>query len=189
MNRARRRIAGGLITVVLLGVACAPRRDAATIGSKDQYTFDSLPQMIATSTVVVEANVASVELGRVVGTGDGALQFTQVSLKVDGVLFGTLQTSSVTIEEGGLEGNHPSKVGDHGIYFLHLKDDGSGYFRLVNPQGRFLQTTSGTLSAIDNEAQWVKNIEDGTLAQLKANIAIAASAVVAGRVTPASPAL
>ena len=175
--------------ILLLTTGCADRHTTTAVGGKELYAFISLPQMVATSDVIVDGTVDSTQPGRVVGEGDAALQFTQVDLKVNEVLFGSLSSPSVTIEEGGLEGNHPSKVGDTGIYFLHEKVDAPGIYRLVNSQSRFLETSKGTLLAPNDEAQWVKSIEGMTLDELKALIATAVNAVEEGKVAPASPAI
>jgi hypothetical protein len=57
------------------------------------FSFESLPQMVATSDLVIEGTVREVKPGRVVG-GEGAIQFAQVTVSVDRVLFGrTVRTS------------------------------------------------------------------------------------------------
>ena len=43
---------------------------------KQVFRFESLHQMVATSELVIEGTVQKVEPGRVVGEGDGAIQFT-----------------------------------------------------------------------------------------------------------------
>jgi hypothetical protein len=85
------------------------------------FSFESLPQMVATSDLVIEGTVQEVEPGRVVGEGDAEIQFAQVTLSVDRVLSGRMDAASVVLEEYGLERRHPSRVGDHGVYFLHRR--------------------------------------------------------------------
>jgi hypothetical protein len=151
---------------------------------KEVFSSDGLPQMIATSDVVIEGTVQKVEPGRVVGRGDGAIQFGQVTMPVDRVLFGELEPSSVVLEEYGLEYGHLSRVGDHGVYFLTQKDDGPRFFRIVSSQGRFLDDGSGGLVAPNDEADWVKAIEGESLAELENDVEAAAGAVAQGRVEP-----
>jgi len=57
--------------------------------TKQLFYFDSLPQMVATSDLVIEGTVQSVEPGRVVGSREAAIQFAQVTLSVNRLLFGT----------------------------------------------------------------------------------------------------
>jgi hypothetical protein len=155
-------------------------------GMKEVFSFDSLPQMIATSDLVIEGTVQNVEPGRVVGRGDSAIQFGQVTMSVDRLLFGELEPSGVVLEEYGLEYGHLSRVGDHGVYFLTQKDDGIGprFFRIVSSQRRFLDDGSGGLVAPNDEADWVKAIEGESLAELENDVEAAARAVAEGRVEP-----
>jgi hypothetical protein len=105
--------------------------------------LEDLPQMVASSDLVIAGTVQEVEPGRVLGEGDAAIQFAQVTLSVDRVLSGRMDAASVVLEEYGLERGHPSRVGDHGVYFLHQKTDAPAFHRLVNSQGRFLDDGEG----------------------------------------------
>lgn len=77
------------------------------------------------------------------------------------------------------------------MYFLTHKNDSHGpqFFRIVNGQGRFLDDGRGGLVAPNDEADWVKAIEDESLSQLENEIDTAARAVAEGRVEPAKPML
>jgi hypothetical protein len=154
---------------------------------KEVFSFESLPQMVATSDLVIEGTVQRVEPGRVVGGGDASIQFGQVTVSVDRVLFGRRAPANVVLEEYGLERGHPSRVGDHGVYFLHRKTDAPMFHRLVNSQGRFLDDRHRGLVAANDEADWVKAIEDESLSQLENDVEAAARAVAEGRVEPAEP--
>jgi hypothetical protein len=151
------------------------------------FFFQSLSQMVATSDLVLTGTVQKVEPGRVVGEGDGAIEFGQVTLSIDRVLFGRTDATTVVLEEYGLEFGHDSQVGDHGVYFLHQKTDAPQFYRIVNTQGRFLDDGSGGLAAPDDEADWVKAIERESLFQLEADVQAAAVAVAQGSVKPAKP--
>jgi hypothetical protein len=154
---------------------------------KELFSFESLPQMVATSDLVIEGIVREVEPGRVVGDGDASIQFAQVTLSVDRVLFGRMVAASVVLEEYGLELGHPPRVGDHGVYFLHQKTDAPAFHRLVNSQGRFLDDGKGGLVAPNDQADWVRAIEGQSLSQLERDVEAAARAVAEGRVDPAKP--
>jgi len=78
--------------------------------------------MVATSDLVIRGTAQKIEPGRVVGQGDAAIQFAQVTLSVDRVLFGKIGAASLVLEEYGLELGQPSRAGEHGMYFLHQKD-------------------------------------------------------------------
>ena len=172
--------------------SCTARDSATNVGTsvipmKQLYFFSSLPQMVATSDLVITGTVRKTEPGRVMGEGDGAMQFGQVTLSVDRLLFGEIETSTVVIEESGLEHGHPSQVGDHGLYFLHQKADAPQFFRLVNSQGRFLDDRNGRLVALDDEAAWAKAMELLSVADLETVIEAAARDVAGGKVPPAKP--
>jgi hypothetical protein len=154
---------------------------------KEIVSFESLPQMVATSDLVIEGTVWMVEPGRRVGEGDASIQFAQVTVSVDRVLFGWRGAGNVVLEEYGLERGHPSRIGDHGIYFLHQKTDAPTFHRLVNSQGRFLDSGKGKLVAPNDEADWVKAIERESLSQLESDVEAAAKAVTEGRVERAEP--
>jgi hypothetical protein len=147
---------------------------------KEGFSFESLPQMVATSDLVIEGTIQEVEPGRVVGDGDAAIRFTQVTVSVDRVLFRRMEAAKVELEEYGLEFGHPSRVGDHGVYFLHQKTDAPAFYRLVNSQGRFLDDGKGGLVAPNDEADWLKAIEGESLSQLESDVGAAARAVVEG---------
>lgn len=151
------------------------------------FSFESLTQMVATSDLVIEGMAQKVESGRVVGEGDAAIQFAQVTVSVERVLFGRMTAASVVLEEYGLERGHLSRVGDHGLYFLHQKTDAPAFHRLVNSQGRFLDDGKGGLVAPNDGADWVKAIEGESLSQLQSEVEAAAWAAAEGRVEPAKP--
>ena len=93
----------------------------------------------------------------------------------------------MVIEEYGLERGHPSRVGDHGVYFLHRKADAPTFHRLVNSQGRFLDDGNGGLISPHDEAEWVKAIESRSLSDLEIEVEAAGKAVADGRVIAAEP--
>ena len=136
---------------------------------------------------MVEGSVQTVEPGRILGDGEAAIQFAQVTLSISRVLFGRLDTNTVLVEEFGLEGHHPSRVADHGVYFLHQKMDAPRFYRLVNSQGRFLDDGRGGLVALDHRAAWAKAIESQTLGQLSIGVEDAARPSQRVRSRPPSP--
>lgn len=157
--------------------------------TKQVFRFTGLPQMVATSDLVIRGTVQRIEPGRILGDGDAAIQVAQVTLSVGRILFGETATSIVMLEEYGLERGHPSLRGDVGVYFLHRKTDAPDFYRLVNSQGRFLEDGTGGLVAIDDGAAWVRALEGRSLSQLERGVEDAARAVLEGRVRPARPIL
>lgn len=186
-----RRGTGSAVIILLLVVTSCKSVDRSTsdgsLMTKQMFYFSDLPQMVPTSDLVIEGTVQTVEPGRVLGEGDAAIQFAQVILSVDRVLFGNIDAASVMVEDLGLGGDHASGVGDHGVYFLHQKADAPEFYRLVNTQGRFLDDGQGRLVALDDEAAWVKVIEGQSLSQLENAIEAIARDVAEGNVAPAKP--
>jgi hypothetical protein len=167
--------------VVAIITSLAHVHNPATTGGDgammEVVIFENLPQMVASSDLVIEGTVQEVEPGRVLGEGDAAIQFAQVTLSVDRLLFGRMDAADIVVEEYGLERGHPSRVGDHGVYFLHQKTDAPAFHRLVSSQGRFLDDGRSGLVAPNHEADWVKAIEGESLSQLKNDVEAAARAV------------
>ncbi|HEX6580437.1 MAG TPA: hypothetical protein VF195_06170 [Actinomycetota bacterium] len=188
MDRKGRGAEGGTgVVLIVAEPPCPPSLYCGDRAMKETVSFESLPRMVATSDLVIEGTVRIVEPGRIVGAGDASIQFAQVTVSVDRVLFGRWDAVNVVVEEYGLERGHPSRTGDHGIYFLHQKADAPMFQRLVNSQGRFLDDGKGGLVAPNDEADWVKAIESEPLSQLQSDVRAAARAVAEGRVEPAKP--
>lgn len=144
--------------VVLLGlVGCAKK--APLTRSSEVLTANSLEELVSNSDAVISGAVINVEPGRVVGEA-APEQLTQLSVRVDRVMFGSLTTDVVLVEESSGIPTETSQVGQSGIFFLHLKDDNQDvpYYRLVSSQGRFIER-SETVVPSNNQAPWVKELE------------------------------
>ena len=117
-------------------------------------TFQSLRQMVNAVDAIVLASVQRTRPGRVVPTGTGNLPFTLVDLQVEQAIRGQTR-GLITLEQtGGDIGDRSLFIdGDGGPYtrgqrvllFLKRQPD-TGYYYLVNPQGRF-RVREGTLHA------------------------------------------
>ncbi|MGH2683386.1 MAG: hypothetical protein ACRDIX_09165 [Actinomycetota bacterium] len=182
-----------LAMISLAATACegGSSKSLPPISVKEVHYFSDLAQMVATSDAVVQGTVIETEPGRVVGgqdprpEGDGAIQFLQVTISIDKVLYGSLPEGSFLVEEDGYNGVPPSEVGDRGFYFVHLKQDETDkpYYRLINSQGRFLVQGERLVGSNDSDS-WVQAIEAVSPLELEALVAQAKEAIERGVVTP-----
>ena len=198
------RSRGGALLVVCIGLLLTASCAAEPVqppppGRQELYDFTSLEEMVATSDAVIEGTVLSAEPGRVVGSDSDPVQFVQLNLKVDELLFGKLpvlgKDQTIMLEEsagsvegsGDLQGVYGSAAGDHGIYFLGWKDETPFYY-LINSEGRFL-VQDGKVVALNKLDEWALDLERLSPDALKSRILEAADAARAGEVAPVAPGL
>lgn len=166
--------------------------------AKEIFSFDSLPQLLATSDLVVLATVDSIGVGRVEGDGhlegpppegeseveaSGGLQLYDVDLNVERTLYGRDVPSTISIEEDGVLVS-PWHVGDRGVYFIE-RDPISDHWRVLSSQGRYL-VTDGQVVASNDHLAWAREVERLDLDGLIREIESARKQVEAGSVRPAA---
>jgi hypothetical protein len=118
--------------------------------SSDAPRLGSLEQLVAAADLVVRAEVAATERGRVFGEpGGAAIESRLVTLDVTEVLAGIEpRDDTVLVEEEGwledgtpviVDGAAPSRGGDDGIWFLvDVGDPDTPVYVVVSAQGRYL---------------------------------------------------
>lgn len=121
--------------------------------------FETLEEMTAGSTAVVDGEVLAVAAGRRVGGTREWIEFDEATLLVHAVLAGDLPAETVLLEMEGRDadgrplvhsiGLEPNRAGDRGIYFLWRKRDPTPEprYRLITTQGRFLEVGDHALTA------------------------------------------
>ncbi len=150
---------------------------------REVFQFESLAEMVATSTIVVEAEVESIRPGRVVPDGSPqGLQFDEVTLRVSRVFIGSQVETVVVEEDGALAAK--SNPNDAGIYFLMEKRDRPGVYRLASSAGRYRLDASGRLHGSNPESDLAVALEKLSLAELRAAVSDAVVIVQRGDVTP-----
>ena len=157
MKKAKFFWLGGLAVMagVLAAAIVAPRlyverSDPGAMHASWADHYSSLGQMVNDVDAVVLATVIGTQPGREVLTASQQpLPFTLVSLKADEIIRGNefiAEGQTVTLEQTGGEINGQALYfnDDGGFYtpggkvLLFLKrQEGTGYYYLVNPQGRF----------------------------------------------------
>lgn len=169
--------------------AHVPSSGPRTGTSREFFQFTSLAEMVATSSVVIVGTVNALEPGRTAGSGMDQEVYTNAVVHVDDQLFGGPAAPDVRVEQltsfAGdpivLDGVEPSKLGDHGIYFLRRTDTGT--YVLVSSQGRFLERGPrmvGT-NAHDELVNRLVRLDMTTLAQ---RVREAKASVDSGQVQP-----
>ncbi len=109
--------------------------------------YETLGQMVRDADAIVVARVMGTRPGRSMSTSQGAavLPFTLVDLRVERAVRGSVAALLTLEQTGGFDGERTIYIdGDGGPYdrgeqvLLFLKKQPeSGYYYLVNPQGRF----------------------------------------------------
>jgi len=159
MDQLRVRLRIFVVAVLLLTAVACQSSDSG--GSNEQpryvadalwdYRFNSLLQMVATSTAFVKGTVVSAGPGRVIGDPDDGSRerrLREVTVRVDEQLFGESVGATVVLEEEGfdskgnpfeLSGAPWSEIGDRGVFFLEHRDtQPPGHFYWLPPEGRLL---------------------------------------------------
>lgn len=186
-------IVAALVTVAVVTSAGADTAKGPTPQFREVYSFDDLASMVAASDLVVVGTIAASAPGRAVG-GDaafGELEFVEVTVKLETVLFGELQDGSVTLEIDASMIPRQDRWDEPGtsvVLFLHEKADRRGYYRPTNSQGVFVVKGERVAAGVVED-----KLTDG-LTRLGRDLFIqevrlAADDVRDGMVTPPPPAL
>lgn len=134
------------------------------ITAQSTYQFASLQEMLEASDTVVLGTVEATNRGRLVGDpADGGVISRVVTVRVEQTLAsGGIVADVVLVEEEGwlpdgtpieVNGVPASKVGDRGLWFLdQVATDDVSTMVVINSQGRFLDTATGTVGGDQSDA-------------------------------------
>lgn len=139
--------------------SAGPRLDARAeriVHGRETRLFKTLEQLVGSTPYVVKATVTDVQPGRSIGSEEdgGVEQARDVTLSVETKYKKALLPSTLVVEEWGwdedgagyqVENVAWSEVGDKGYYFLTKSADATDRYRLINTQGRALETSDGFL--------------------------------------------
>jgi hypothetical protein len=168
-------VAAGVVAALLVApkiVSHVRKPPAMQAHWVDEYV--SLRQMVRDVDAIVLASVLGSRPGRVIPTSAGraVLPFTLVDLRVERAIRGQL-TGLITLEQtGGHDGTRALYIdGDGGPYdrgqqvllFLKRQPD-TGYFYLVNPQGRFT-VEKGRLLAVSPDDHVAQRLDTKGVAE------------------------
>jgi hypothetical protein len=185
-------------TPLLLALAACGGDDTRAGFSPDgeassEFWFDSLPEMVATSDVVVIGTVSSVTDGITEGTPPEEIQLSRADLVVKEVLYGPADVpSTVTIETLQLVAPEPDwrQSGNTVIAFVKLSTDpdAPGIYYPINEQSVYLlngKDVTATTDAHDDFSKWVSGL---TVDEIRSKIERATKAIANGNVSPQTPA-
>lgn len=193
----------GLALVALLVLAAAglllaagddpPRPAVMVMEGASAFHFDTLPEMVATSTTVVRGTVVATGRGQVIDEGEVAYTRKLLTIRVHDHLAGKAVNGQVTVETAGwrqadgeaetelrLVDELPVGTGASGLFFLY-DFEGDGHYGFVTGQGVLL--VDGTaVRDTSRDDPLVRDLERRTVADLQVRIAQAKLAVEQGRV-------
>lgn len=169
----------------------AQATSTAVAHSREFFHFDTVEEMTATSSAVLEGQVIRVEPGRSTGDGHARDTYINVTVQVDEVLAGE-SAETITIEELLLtdsesrrillDGVEYSEPGDRGLYFVRAKPEGT--YTLISSQGRYLDTNDGRLKGANENDELVKKVTKLEKQQLNDQIKAANEAAKQGKIKP-----
>jgi hypothetical protein len=133
--------------------------------------------LVAGADLIVIAEHVSAEPGRVVGEGEDATPFTNNTFRVQELLKGEHNGTSLVVEQTGglLPTGVVLSINDGGpyeqgrSYLLFLKDRGDGVYYVINHQARYL-IEEGLLQGVDPADPVVASINGQALAQVRGAI-------------------
>jgi hypothetical protein len=158
------------------------------------FHFDTLPEMVATSSTVVQGSVVSAARGRVIDEGDVTYTRRALTIQVQKRLAGLPVSGPVMVETSGwrqvdgepetefrVEGELPVSPGDSGIFFLY-DFDRDGRYGFINDQGVLLAEGTNVLDT-SREDPLVQNLETQTISGVQTLVNAAKAMISAGEVT------
>ena len=168
-------VAAGIVAALLVAPTITSHvRKPPGMQAKWADHYVSLRQMVRDVDAIVLADVLGSRPGRVISTsaGTAVLPFTLVDLRVERAIRGHF-SGLITLEQtGGHDGTRAMYIdGDGGPYvrgqqvllFLKRQPD-TGYFYLVNPQGRF-SVEKGSLLAVSPDDHVAQRLDTRGIAE------------------------
>jgi hypothetical protein len=201
-------LAGTLTAAVAVGLLLAlggsgpqphprfhPSAGVTVLEGARAFHFDTLPEMVATSTTVVRGTVVAASRGMVIDEGDVTYTRRLLTIQVHKRLAGRPVGSRVAVETAGwqqVDGEAETKLrvvddvpvvtGASGVFFLYDFEH-NGRYGFVDDQGVLL-ADGAEVSDSTRTDPLVRGLERRTMADLEAGIASAEKAVRQGRVAP-----
>lgn len=179
--------------MLLLLAACGTDGGSLSPGgaASNEYWFDSLPRMVATSDVVVLGTVVDIRKGIMEGTSPEEIYHLHADLDVQETLYGSAVPSTLTVETLQFVAPRPDwrETGNTVLAFMKLstEPDTPGIYYPVNDQSVYL--VAGTdLQATVEDDPFSEGVATMTLDEIRSEILKATNAIEAGEVKPQPPA-
>jgi hypothetical protein len=156
-------VSASVAAVVIIASVSREERPTTFIAGSEEFVAGSLLELAKAPNAVIEGTVIEVGPGRTIDLGEGdVLEYERATLKVDRVIWGSVEGDVVNVEEYYNVLQWPWQEGDTGIYFLHLKVEPNlvePIYRLTSTQGRFDLGRSSVIASNDTYG-WVKKLEN-----------------------------
>lgn len=178
----------GAAVVLLASGGCTPDESSPGGAASSEYGFDSIPVMVATSDAVVLGTVTALVDGGTIGPPGEEVELIDVELRVEEALYGTVETSPLTIRTLEFLTTDPEwrEVGTTVLAFLFRNvDPADGGYHEINTQALYIVTGSD-LHPIDTDGFAIR-VAAMSLDEVEAKIEQAKQAIAAGKVTAQAP--
>ena len=191
MSRRYVRVA---LPLLLAAAACASEGGAGLSprgGGSNEYWFDSLPKMVATSDVVVLGTVIELKPGDIVGEPGDEIELLDAVFDVQEVLYGSADGSStLTIQTDPFIPTEPEwrTIGNTVLVFMKMNTDpgSEGKFYKLNDQAVYLVTGTDVQETVDHDP-FSNGVAAMTIDEIREKIQQAAERIAAGKVKPQPP--
>ena len=191
----KRRLGVVAPLLLLLAAACGPDEGASSSpggSASNEYWFESLPRMVATSDVVVLGTVVDIQRGVMVGTPPEEIYLLNADLDVEETLYGAADTlRALTVQT--LQDVPPQpdwrEIGTRVLAFMKLSTDPNfpGLYYPVNDQSVYLVKGIDLQATTADDDPLSKGVARMTLDELRGKIERAKRAIAAGEVTAQTP--
>lgn len=182
-----------VLGVVLLSACQSGRENSESQGpgpfqGREVYRFQALPEMVATSDVVVVGTVRSVE-SRAVGPQEEEIQYLDATVGVESVLKGSMSDPMVTVSTRELSYSPPHvdwrQPGQRVLAFLSRTrgDQAAGRYHPVNQSQSMFALSGNTLRATVSDPL-ARQIGAMTLPVVVSEVENAKAAIARGEVNP-----
>ena len=187
-----RRCLGLVAPLLLVLAACAEDASRSPGGAaSNEYWFDSLPRMVATSDVVVLGTVVDIQRGIMVGTPPEEIYLLHADIDVQETLYGSAVPSTLTVQT--LQDVAPlpdwREIGSTVLAFMKLSTDpdAPGVYYPVNDQSVYLVTGTDLGATAADDDPFSTGVAKTTLDEIRSKILKATEAIDRGEVTPQTP--
>jgi hypothetical protein len=184
-----------VVPILWLLAACGANdgvTSSAGGSASNEYWFESLPRMVATSDVVVLGTVVDFQRGIMVGTPPEEIYLLHADLDVEEILHGSVETPpALTVQT--LQDVPPQpdwrEIGNTVLAFMKLSTDPNfpGLYYPVNDQSVYLVTGKDLRATTPNDDPFSNGVAKMTLDELRSKIERAERAIAAGEVTAQAP--
>lgn len=187
----KRRRLGVVAPFLWVLVACGTDVGSGGGSASNEYWFESLPRMVATSDVVVLGTVVGIQRDVMLGTPPEEIYLLHADLDLEETLYGSGVPSPLTVQTDQDVPTEPEwrEIGNTVLAFMKLSTDPNfpGLYYPVNDQSVYLVTGTDLQATTADDDPFSKGVAAMTLDEIRSKISRAREAIEAGEVTPQTP--